>query len=82
MSKSRSRDNFEQARSLPVKPAGGFFPPPPGYFRPRGYPPINLPPVKPYPPDPYIDQFSLPEALCVGTLFRWLYDPYRNPYCE
>ncbi|MBO8162352.1 MAG: spore coat associated protein CotJA [Brevibacillus sp.] len=46
----------------------------------RGYPPINLPPVKAYPPDPYIDQFSLPEALRKGTLFRWLYDPYVDPY--
>ncbi|UFJ42016.1 spore coat associated protein CotJA [Brevibacillus humidisoli] len=46
----------------------------------RGYPPVNLPPVKPYPPDPYIDQFPLPEALRTGTLFRWLYDPYVNPY--
>ncbi|WP_019120534.1 spore coat associated protein CotJA [Brevibacillus massiliensis] len=45
-------------------------------FRAGGYPPIHLPPVKPYPPDPYIDQFPLPEALCAGTLFRWLYDPY------
>jgi hypothetical protein len=80
MSRSRSGSSMGQTRPLPVKPAGAFFPPPPGYFHPGGYPPINLPPVKPYPPDPYIDQFSLPEALCVGTLFRWLHDPYRNPY--
>jgi hypothetical protein len=53
-----------------------------GYMRPPGYPPINLPPVKPYPPDPYIDQFPLPEALAAGTLFRWLYDPYVDPYRE
>ncbi|MCG6197535.1 spore coat associated protein CotJA, partial [Anoxybacillus sp. LAT_38] len=30
----------------------------------------------------YMDQFSLPEALVAGTLFRWLYDPYENPYRE
>ncbi|MCK9906151.1 hypothetical protein MXD81_09490 [Microbacteriaceae bacterium K1510] len=46
-----------------------------GYGR-RGYPPITLPPVKAYPPDPFIDQFTLPEALMAGTLFRWLYDSY------
>ncbi len=56
-----------------------------GYYQgypPIGYPPINLPPVRPYPPDPYIDQYPLPEALERGTLFRWLYDPYENPYRE
>ncbi|MFY0544505.1 spore coat associated protein CotJA [Brevibacillus sp. H7] len=67
----------------PPPPPGGMLPPPPppppGYYR-HGYPPINLPPVKPYPPDPFIDQFPLPEALCAGTLFRWLYDPYVDPY--
>ncbi|WP_139489757.1 spore coat associated protein CotJA [Brevibacillus dissolubilis] len=55
---------------------------PHGFGRPGGYPPINLPPVKPYPPDPYIDQYPLSEALRRGTLFRWLYDPYVNPYRE
>ncbi len=54
---------------------------PQSYMRP-GYPPINLPPVKQYPPDPFIDQFPLPEALATGTLFRWLYDPYVDPYRE
>jgi hypothetical protein len=67
-------------------PVPGMLPPPPppplGYYSPGGYPPINLPPVKTYPPDPFIDQFTLPEALCAGTLFRWLYDPYVDPYRE
>ncbi len=45
-----------------------------------GYPPISLPPVRPYPPDPFINQFPLPEALRRGTLFCWLYDPYVDPY--
>lgn len=56
---------------------------PPEQRRPQlrqAYPPVHLPPVKPYPPDPYIDQFPLPEALYRGTLFRWLYDPYEKPY--
>jgi len=47
-----------------------------------GYPPINIRSVKPYPADPYMDQVPLPEALRVGTLFRWLIDPYENPYGE
>ncbi len=68
----------------PPPPPPGYYSPsgyqPPGYCPPSGYPPINLPPVKPYPPDPYIDQFPLPEALAAGTLFRWLYDPYVDPY--
>jgi hypothetical protein len=82
MSKPRSKDGFDH--SHPVTPAGGFFPPPPPpcYFHPGGYPPINLPPVKPYPPDPYLDQFNLHDAMRRGTLFRWLYDPYCNPYRE
>ncbi|GAA4716182.1 hypothetical protein [Brevibacillus fulvus] len=46
-----------------------------GYQR-HVYPPIHVPPAKAFPPDPYIDQFPLPEALQTGTLFRWLYDPY------
>lgn len=49
-------------------------------MRPQGYPPVNIPPVKPYPADPYLDQFPLSEALRAGTLFRWLYDPYADPY--
>jgi hypothetical protein len=60
----------------------GYYGRPSQIYGPTGYPPINLPPVKPYPPDPYIDQFPLPEAICAGTLFRWLYDPYENPYGE
>lgn len=66
-----------------------FYPPTPmGYYCPtlglyqRGHYSVPVPPVKPYPPDPYIDQFSLVEALQTGTLFRWLYDPYVNPYGE
>lgn len=32
-------------------------------------------PIKPYPPDPYINQFTLAEALQRGTLFPWLSEP-------
>lgn len=53
-----------------------------GGVSPYGYPPMNIGPVKPMPPDPFIDQFSLPVALKLGTLFRWLYDPYCDPYRE
>lgn len=51
-------------------------------FPPGGYPPLPFRPVQPYPPDPFIDQFPIPEALTRGTLFRWLYRPYVNPYLE
>ena len=63
---------------------GSYCPPDRGYIQTgpgpvrRGYPPIHVPPVKPYPADPYIDQFTLSEALMAGTLFRWLYDPYEK----
>jgi hypothetical protein len=81
MKKDQSRDAAAKGKSQPVTQAG-YYPPQVGYYPPGtgGYPPVNLPPAKPYPPDPYMDQFSLPEALCTGTLFRWLYDPYDNPY--
>jgi len=94
MSSSYSSDNlpYRYGSTSGGGPVGGYYPPgpgmlpppppPPGYHRPGTYPPINLPPVKPYPPDPFIDQFPLPEALRAGTLFRWLYDPYVNPYRE
>lgn len=36
-----------------------------------------IPPVKPFPPDPYINQFPLNEVLKTGTLFQWLHDPYE-----
>ncbi len=32
-------------------------------------------PKYPFPPDPYIRQFKLSEALQTGTLFRWLHTP-------
>ncbi|MDF2680119.1 MAG: hypothetical protein K0R47_1309 [Brevibacillus sp.] len=35
-------------------------------------------PVNPFPPDPYINQFKLSEALQTGTLFQWLHTPYGN----
>ncbi|MGE5704440.1 MAG: spore coat associated protein CotJA, partial [Clostridia bacterium] len=59
-----------------ARPASPMYPSSSGQRMHHGYPPVNVPPVKPYPPDPYIDQFTLPEALKAGTLFRWLYDPY------
>lgn len=37
--------------------------------------------VKQSPPDPYIDQFPLPEALALGPC-SVLYDPYIDPYRE
>lgn len=60
----------------------GRYPQPPVGCPDGGYRRINIPPVKPYPPDPYINQYPLPEALYKGTLFRWLYDPYEDPYRE
>ncbi len=47
-------------------------------MRRRPYPPIPIPPVKPMPVPPldYTNQFSLNEALQLGTLFKSLYDPY------
>ncbi|MFD2371189.1 hypothetical protein ACFSO0_14800 [Brevibacillus sp. GCM10020057] len=39
-------------------------------------PPIA--PVKPCPPDPYINQFTLAEALQKGTLFPWLSEPEED----
>jgi hypothetical protein len=83
MKKEQSREAAAKGSPHPVTRAG-HFPPRVGFYPPGtgSYPPVNLPPVKPYPPDPYMDQFSLPEALVTGTLFRWLYDPYENPYRE
>lgn len=59
--------------------ANGYYPPQTWYFPPGGYQRINIPPVTPYPPDPYINQFPYAEALAKGTLFRWLYHPYEEP---
>ncbi|RNB91286.1 hypothetical protein EDM56_06820 [Brevibacillus fluminis] len=47
---------------------------------PRGFLPVSMPPTKPYPADPYIEQLPLAEALRKGTLFRWMHDPYADPY--
>ncbi|KQL44260.1 hypothetical protein AN963_22840 [Brevibacillus choshinensis] len=35
-------------------------------------------PINPFPPDPYINQLKLSEALQTGTLFQWLHTPYGN----
>lgn len=49
-------------------------------MRKKPYPPIPIPPVKPMPmpPQDFSNQFSLSEALKIGTLFKWLYDPYHK----
>ncbi|MBO8173207.1 MAG: spore coat associated protein CotJA [Bacillaceae bacterium] len=58
--------------------AGGFSPL--GKGKGLGYPPVNIPPVKPIPFDTFSGQFPLSVALRKGTLFKWLYDPYHDPY--
>lgn len=49
-------------------------------MRRRAYPPVPIPPVKPMPSQPQqiMQMYNLREALLLGTLFKWLYDPYHK----
>jgi len=47
-------------------------------LRKRAYPPVPIPPVKPMPiqRQEVMQQYNIKTALQLGTLFKWLYDPY------
>lgn len=68
------------SRNHMMQPSGNMQRQSGNLIRPHGYMPVSIPPAKPYPADPYMEQLPLSEALRTGTLFRWLNDPYSDPY--